>query len=117
MCALHRLGYKGPIPTYRCHPFQAHGLSACEVRVEIPFDPMAPFRGDAVEKMVHMALTALCKHSLTITADTPLAVFPIRNQEEPVWLQHHKAVCDITSLQFSFQCSHLAKYTRYMFNF
>jgi hypothetical protein len=93
--------------------------------VEIPFNPMAPFRGaiisndidDTVEKMVHMALTALCKHSLTITADTPLAVFPIHNQEEPVWLKHHKAVCDITSLQFSFQCSHLAKYTRYMFNF
>jgi predicted N-acyltransferase len=95
-----------------------------EVRVETPFDPMAPFRGavigndidDAVKKMVHVALMTLCERSLAVTVDAPLALFLIRNQEEPVWQQHHEAVCDITSPQFSFQCSHLAKYTRYLFN-
>jgi hypothetical protein len=83
---------------------------------------MAPFRGavigndidDAVKKMVHVALMTLCERSLAITVDAPLALFLIRNQEEPVWQQHHEAVCDITSPQFSFQCSHLAKYTRYL---
>jgi hypothetical protein len=77
---------------YLYHPFQTHDLSAFEVRVEIPFDPTVPFRGaiisndvdDAVEKMAHVALTTFCERSLTMTADTSLALFPIHNQEEPV---------------------------------
>jgi hypothetical protein len=67
--ALVRLGYNGLIPTYCCHLIQAHGLSACEVRVEIPFDPTTPFKeavisndvDDTFEKMAHMALMTLCE--------------------------------------------------------
>jgi hypothetical protein len=124
LCALIQLSYDGPILTYRCRPFQAHGLSACEVRVEILFDPAAPYRvaiigidlDDGIEKMVHMALTAFCERHLTDTAGTPLALLPIQNQEDPLWQQHHNTVCDMTIPQFSVLCSRLAKYTRYLFN-
>jgi hypothetical protein len=42
-----------------------HGLNVCEVLVEIPFDPTAPWKGavvgrdidDTIEKMAHVALT------------------------------------------------------------
>jgi hypothetical protein len=119
-----RLGYDGPIPVYRCHPFQAHGLNVCEVRVEIPFDPTAPWKGavigreinDAIEKMAHVALTLLCESSLTATADTPIALFPIQNQDEPEWQQCHETVCDITSPLFSTGSTEMAKYSRYLFN-
>jgi hypothetical protein len=74
--------------------------------VEIPFDPTTLFRGaifdndvdDPIEKMVHVALTARCQHSLAVTADTPLALFLICNQEDPMWQQCQEDVCDITSL-------------------
>jgi hypothetical protein len=53
--------------------------------VEIPIDPVAPWTGaiigseadDAIEKMVHVALTAMCKQRLTDTVDTPIALFLI----------------------------------------
>jgi hypothetical protein len=124
LSALIRLGYNGLIPSYRCHTFQAYGLNVCEVRVEIPIDPAVPWRGavignevdDTVKKLVHVDLTSLCERSLAITADTPLALFLIHNQVEPEWKQCRKAVSDSTSPQFNFQCSHLAKYMRYLFN-
>jgi hypothetical protein len=97
LSALIRLGYDGPIPSYCCRPFRAHSLNVCEVRVEIPFDPMALWKGviisnevdDAIEKIAHMALTSLCECSLTATVDTPLALFLIFNQEEPERQQRH----------------------------
>jgi hypothetical protein len=60
----------------------------CEVRVEIPFDPTALWKGavvgsevdDTIEKMAHMALILLCERSL---ADTSIALFPIRDQDDP----------------------------------
>jgi hypothetical protein len=97
LSTLVRLGYDGPIPLYHCHPFQAYGLNvcevSCEVRVEIPFDPTAPWKGavvgseidDAIEKMAHVALTSLYERSLTSTADTLIMLFPIHNQDEPEW--------------------------------
>jgi hypothetical protein len=86
--------------------------------VETSFDPAVPYRGavigidlnDGVEKMVHMALTAFCEHHLT---DTPLALFLIWNQEDPLQQQRQNTMCDMTSPQFSVPCSRLAKYTRY----
>jgi hypothetical protein len=104
-CALIRLGYDRPAPTYRCHLFHAHGLNACKVRLEIPFDTTAPFRGaiissdldDGVEKMTHLALTAFCECHLTDTTDSLLALLTIWNQEEPLWQQCDNIVCDITN--------------------
>jgi hypothetical protein len=49
---------------------------------------------DGVEKMVHVALTAFGECHLVDTADTPLALLQIRNQEEPLWQQCHNMVCE-----------------------
>jgi hypothetical protein len=65
----------------------------CEVRVEIPFDPTALWKGavggseldDVVEKMAHAALTTLCEHSLTATTDMLISLFPVHDQDDPVW--------------------------------
>jgi hypothetical protein len=65
----------------------------CEVWVEISFDPTTLWKGaivgsevdNGIEKMAHVALTSLCEHSLAATADMPLALFLIRNQDEPEW--------------------------------
>jgi hypothetical protein len=66
------IGYNGQIPEYRCRPYQQHGLSCCELRVEIPINPEGPWTrmvivGDldeAVEKMAHLSLTAICEQRL-----------------------------------------------------
>jgi hypothetical protein len=89
-CTLVRLGYDGSIPVYHCRSFQAHGLMCCVVRVEIPVNPMAPWTGavvggdwdDAVENMAHVALTAMCEQRLADTTNTPIALFPIQDQED-----------------------------------
>jgi hypothetical protein len=62
----------------------------CEVRVEIPVNPTAPWTravvggdwDDTVEKMAHVALTAMCEQRLADTTNTPIALFPIRDQED-----------------------------------
>jgi hypothetical protein len=61
--------------------FQAHDLNVCEVQVEIPVEPTAPWMGvvmgsevdDATKKMAHVALTALCELRLTDTVDHALS--------------------------------------------
>jgi hypothetical protein len=92
--------------------------------VEIGFDPIVPWKGaiigskvdDAIEKMAHMALTSLCECSLAATTDTPIALFLIRNQEEPEWKQCHKVICDLTSPHFNVGWAQMAKYSWYLFN-
>jgi hypothetical protein len=37
--ALVRIVYDGPIPEFRCRPFQKHNFACCEVQVEIPVIP------------------------------------------------------------------------------
>jgi hypothetical protein len=104
LCTLVLFSYDRPICVYSCQPFQAHGLNCCEVRVEVPIDPTVPWIGaivgsevdDAVKKMVHVALTALCEQHLTDTADTPITLFPIHDQE-PKWLQCFEVACDLSS--------------------
>jgi hypothetical protein len=96
----------------------------CEVRVEIPFEPTAPWKGavgvsevdDTIENMAHFALTSLCEHNLAATADTLIALFLIHNHEEPEWQQHHEAMCELTSSHFSTVWAQMAKYSRYLFN-
>jgi hypothetical protein len=92
--------------------------------MEIPVKAMAPWKGavvgnevdDAVKKMAHVALTALCERHLIDTADMPIALFPIHNQEEPEWRLCREVVCDLTSPHFSAGWVQMAKYTRYLFN-
>jgi hypothetical protein len=116
-------GYDRPIPLYRCRPFQGHGLNVCEVRVEIHFNPMVPWTGsvvsskidDAVEKMGHVALTSLCECSLTTTVDMLIALFLIRDQEDPMWQQRLESMCNLESPLLSVSWVVMAKYARYLF--
>jgi hypothetical protein len=104
LCMLVRLGCDRPIPEYSCGPYQAHGLSCCEVWVEIPVNPEAPWTrmvvggnlDDTVEKMAHLVLTVMCEQRLTDTIDMPLALFLKWEQDEPIWCQCQGADCDIT---------------------
>jgi hypothetical protein len=63
-----------------------------------------------------VALTSLCERSLATTADTPIALFPIRNKDEPKWQKCHEAMCDLTSPHFSTGSAEMDKYSRYLFN-
>jgi hypothetical protein len=96
----------------------------CEVRVEIPFNPMAPSTGaigsgeldDAIEKMAHVALTLLCGCTLATTADMPISLFPIHNQEDPMCQQCLETMSDLESLDFNVRWAVMTKYARYLFN-
>jgi hypothetical protein len=122
--ALIRLDYNRDIPLYHCRPIKAHRLDVCEVRVEIPLDPTVPWKGaivggeldNAIEKMVHAALMSLCESHLTATADMLISLFPIHNQEDPVWQQCLQAVSDLESPHFDAGWAALAKYVSYLFN-
>jgi hypothetical protein len=91
--AIIRLGYDGDAPVHHCRLSTAHGMDQCEVSVMIPFKPMDPWSGSAidsepdtsVELMAHIALTSMCKDRLTTTAALPIALVLIQNQENPIW--------------------------------
>jgi hypothetical protein len=66
--------------------------------------------------MAHITLTSLCEDRLAATAELPIALLPIQNQENPVWQQRLKAVSDLKGPHFHVRMTTLAKYTQYLFN-
>jgi hypothetical protein len=96
---------RGPESTIRR---MAHGMDQCEISMTIPFDPTEPGLGSiigsepdtGVQLMAHMALTSLCEDRLAITAALPIALLPMRDQENPVWQQRHEAVSNLKGPQF-----------------
>jgi hypothetical protein len=91
--ALRQLGYNGDVPVYHGHMSIAHGQDKCEVNVVIPLNPTEPWMAtvigveldETVEQTAQVTLTSLCKSCLAYTAVMPIALFPIRNQEDPTW--------------------------------
>jgi hypothetical protein len=87
--ALVQTGYGDRDPEYYDRLYEEHYLQRCEVYVDIPFYLVFPDGSlwstwvigadmdDAMEKAVHMALTALCSQKLAATASTPISLYPI----------------------------------------
>jgi hypothetical protein len=122
--ALIRLGYDGDAPVYHCRLSRVHDLDRCEVSVMIPFDPARPWLGSiidsepdtGIEMMAHIAITSLCEDHLTATATLPIALLPIRDQENPVWQQRLAALSDLKGPHFHAGMTSLARYAQYLFN-
>jgi hypothetical protein len=99
---LRQLSYNGDAPIYRGRMSMAHGQDKCEVNVVIPLNPtelsMATVIGveldETVEQTAQIALTSLCETRLTDTAAMLITLFPICNQEDPMWKQCLEAVSD-----------------------
>jgi hypothetical protein len=91
--ARRQLGYNRDAHFYRGRMSMSHGQDKCEVNVAIPLNPTEPWMAtvigveldETVEQTAQVALTSLCETRLANTAVMPIALFPIRNQEDPVW--------------------------------
>jgi hypothetical protein len=98
--ALRQLGYNGDTPVYRGRMSMAHGQDKCEVNIMIPLNLTEPWMAtvivveldETVEQTAEVTLTSLCETRLADTAAMPIALFLIRNQEDPVWKQCLEAV-------------------------
>jgi hypothetical protein len=85
------LGYNGDVPLYCCSLSKAHGLDVCEVSLMVPFNPTETWMGTVIdseldstsEQTALVALTSLCESRLTTITKMPIALIPIRNQEDP----------------------------------
>jgi hypothetical protein len=118
------LGYNGDVLVYRCHMSMAHGMDRCEVNVMIPLNSIELWMGtiistkldDTVEQVAQVALTSLCKSRLAATAALPISLFPIHNQGDPMWKQHHEAMSDPEGPHFHAGMAVIAEYTQYSFN-
>jgi hypothetical protein len=90
---LRQLGYNGDAPVYRGRMSMAHGQDKCEVNVVISLNPTEPWMAtiigveldETVEQTAQVTLTSLCESRLADTTAMPIALFLIRNQEDPVW--------------------------------
>jgi hypothetical protein len=90
--ALRQLGYNGDAPVYRGRMSMVHGQDKCEVNVVIPLNPTEPWMStvigvelnETVEQTAQVALNSLCETRLADTVTMPIALFSIRNQEDPV---------------------------------
>jgi hypothetical protein len=71
---------------------------------------------ETVEQTAQVALTSLCESRLTDTAAMPIALFPIRNQDDPVWKQRLEAVSNPEGPHFHAGMAALAGYAQHMFN-
>jgi hypothetical protein len=116
--ALHQLGYDGDTPVYRGRMSMAHGQDKCEVNVVIPLNPFEPWMATviSVEQTAQVALTSLCETRLADTATMPIALFPICNQEDPVWKQRLEAVSNPEGPHFHTGMAALAGYAQHLFN-
>jgi hypothetical protein len=122
--ALRQLGYNEDTPVYRGHMSMAYGQNKCEVNVVIPLNPSEPWMAtvigveldETVEHTSHVALTSLCESRLADTAVMPIALFLIRNQEDPLWKQCLEAVSNPKGPHFHTSMVALDGYTQHMFN-
>jgi hypothetical protein len=122
--ALRQLCYDGDAHVYRGRMSMAHGQDKCEVNMVIPLNPMEPWMATAigvkldetVEQTAQVALTSLCETHLTDTAAMPIALFPICNQENPVWKQRLEAVPNPEGPHFHAGMAALVGYAQHMFN-
>jgi hypothetical protein len=97
------LGYDGEVPIYRCHLSIIDGLDICKTSMTIPHNLVQLWMGTiissepdtTIEQTAHVALTSLCESRLTATTAMPIALFPIRNQENRVWKQRLEAVSNL----------------------
>jgi hypothetical protein len=116
--ALRQLGYNGDAPVYHSRMSMTHGQDKCEVNVVIPLSPteqwMATVIGveldETVEQTAQVVLTSLCETRLADTAVMPIALFPIRNQEDHVWKQRLEAVSNPEGPHFHIDMVALAGY-------
>jgi hypothetical protein len=116
--ALIRLGYDRDAPVDCCRLSRVHDLDRCEVSVTIPFDPAKPWSGSVtdsepdtgIEMMAHIALTSLCEDHLTATTALPIALLPIRDQENTMWQQRLAAVSNLKGPHFHAGMTSLARY-------
>jgi hypothetical protein len=69
-----------------------------------------------VEQTTDIALTSLCVSHLATTTAMPIALFPIQNQENPVWKQRLEAMSDLEGPHFNAGMAVMTKYTQYLFN-
>jgi hypothetical protein len=51
---------------------------------------------DTLEMFAQQALEMFCEQHLLDTADTPIALFPIRDRGDQTWRRCMEAVCDET---------------------
>jgi hypothetical protein len=121
---LHQLGYDGDAPVYRGRMSMAHDQDKGEVNVVIPLNPMEPWMAtvirveldETVEQTAQVALTSLCETRLADTVVMPIALFPIRTQEDPVWKQRLEAVSNPEGPHFHTGMAALAGYAQQLFN-
>jgi hypothetical protein len=71
---------------------------------------------ETVEQTAQVTLTSLCETRLADTAAMPITLFPIRNQEDPVWKQRLEAVSNPEGPHFHVGMVALAGYVQHMFN-
>jgi hypothetical protein len=122
--ALLQLSYNGDVPIYHGRMSMAHGQDKCEVNVVIPLNPMESWMAtiirveldETVEQTAQVTLTSLCENRLVNTAAMPIMLFPIRNQEDPVWKQCLEAVSNPKGPHFHAGMAVLAEYAQHMFN-
>jgi hypothetical protein len=116
-----QLSYNGVIPVYRDHMSMAHGQDRCEVSVAIPLNLTEPWMAtvigveldETIKQTAQVALTSLCESHLADTAAMPIVLFPIHNQEDPMWKQCLEAVSNPEGPHFH---TSMAEYAQHMFN-
>jgi hypothetical protein len=112
------LGHNGDVPVYRGRMFKAHGQDRCEVSVTLALSPIEPWGttivsielDETVEQPAHVTLTVLYESRLDDTAVMPIALFPIREQEEPMWRQRLQDVTDPEGPHFHAGMAVMTKY-------
>jgi hypothetical protein len=122
--ALLHLSYDREVPIYHCRLSMVDGLDICDTSVMIHLNQEDPWMGTiagsepntTVEQTAHVALTSLCQSHLAATAAMPIALFMIRNKENPMWKQCLEAVSDLKGPHFSTDMAAMAKYVQYLFN-
>jgi hypothetical protein len=125
--AVLHLGYNGVVPIYCCRLSMVDDLDMCDTNMMIPLNPLNPLEpwtrtvvsskpDTTIEQMAHVALTSQCESRLATTTTMPIALFLIRNQENPMWKRCLETVSNLEGLHFNTGTAAMAKYAKYLFN-
>jgi hypothetical protein len=114
--ALVQTDYRDRAPEYYGRLYEEYGLQRCEVYIDILSHPVFPDGSpwstwasgadmdDAMEKVAHMALTALCSQNLAATTGMPISLYPIQDRSNLEWKAHMDEVGNVFQAHYHSDC-------------
>jgi hypothetical protein len=70
---------------------------------------------DAMEKVAHMVLTALCSQNMPATVGTPISLYPVQDRSDLEWKARMDEASNVFQVHYHGGWMYMARYAQHLF--